>query len=129
MVSLGATEERLWRRSDVPAYVYGPLPAGVGSWDERVEVEDFLHIVRTQEVHLVILDMHMPKLTGLETLILLKQFKAMIPCIILSAALDEAICQQAEIAKAFDVLSKPISHQRITSVVDQAMRRTYNWPA
>ena len=38
--------------------------------------EEALHIVRTQEVHLALLDMHMPKLTGLETLRLVKQFKA-----------------------------------------------------
>ena len=30
--------------------------------------EEAIHIVRTQEVHLVLLDMHMPKLTGLEVL-------------------------------------------------------------
>ncbi len=47
VVSLGATDARLWRRRDVPAYVYGPFPTGMGSWDERVEIEDFLHIVRT----------------------------------------------------------------------------------
>ena len=30
--------------------------------------EEALHIVRHEEVHLLLLDMHMPKLTGLETL-------------------------------------------------------------
>ena len=31
----------------MPAYVYGPFPTGMGSWDEHVEIEDFLHVVRT----------------------------------------------------------------------------------
>jgi succinyl-diaminopimelate desuccinylase len=47
VVSLGATDTRLWRYRDVPAYVYGPFPTGMGSRDEHVEIEDFLHIVRT----------------------------------------------------------------------------------
>jgi succinyl-diaminopimelate desuccinylase len=45
-VSLGGTDARLWRYRDIPAYVYGPFPYGMGSQDEHVDVEEFLHIVR-----------------------------------------------------------------------------------
>jgi succinyl-diaminopimelate desuccinylase len=45
--SLGGTDTRLWRYRGVPAYVYGPSPAGMGAGDEHVPIEDFLHIVRT----------------------------------------------------------------------------------
>jgi succinyl-diaminopimelate desuccinylase len=45
--SLGGTDTRLWRYHDVPAYVYGPSPTGMGTGDEHVPIEDFLHIVRT----------------------------------------------------------------------------------
>ena len=47
IVSLGGTDARLWRYADVPAYVYGPFPRGMGSHDEHVEVEEFLHVLRT----------------------------------------------------------------------------------
>lgn len=47
IVSLGGTDTRLWRYIDVPAFVYGPFPRGMGSGDEHVDIEDFLHIVRT----------------------------------------------------------------------------------
>jgi succinyl-diaminopimelate desuccinylase len=47
VVSLGATDTRLWRYIDVPAYVYGPAPISMGSVDEYVEVDEFLHVVRT----------------------------------------------------------------------------------
>ena len=46
-VSLGGTDTRLWRYIDVPAYVYGPFPYGMGSVDEHVDIEEFIHIVRT----------------------------------------------------------------------------------
>ncbi len=89
--------------------------------------EEALDIVRSQEVHLVLLDMHMPKLTGLETLRRVKQFKSRLPCILLSAGLNDLIIQQAQLAEAYSILSKPISRQQLTSTVDAAMRRIYNW--
>jgi DNA-binding response OmpR family regulator len=89
--------------------------------------EEALRIVRDEEVHLVLLDMHMPKLTGLETLLRVKQFKSRLPCILLSAGLDDSLIRQAQLAQAFSVLSKPITRQQLTSTVDAAMRRIYNW--
>ena len=47
IVSLGGTDARLWRYRNIPTCVYGPFPYGMGSFDEYVDVEDFLHIVRT----------------------------------------------------------------------------------
>ena len=47
IVSLGGTDARLWRYRSIPACVYGPYPRGMGSHDEHVDVEEFLHVVRT----------------------------------------------------------------------------------
>ncbi len=47
IVSLGGTDARLWRYRNIPAYVYGPPPAGMGSCDEHVSLEDFFQVVRT----------------------------------------------------------------------------------
>ena len=47
IVGLGGTDTRLWRQENIPAYVYGPFPNGMGAVDEHVEIEEFLHIVRT----------------------------------------------------------------------------------
>lgn len=89
--------------------------------------EEALRIVRNEEVHLLLLDMHMPKLTGLETLRQVKQFKAMLPCIILSAAADEEMMEQARREQAFSVLSKPVNRLNLTNLIRIALRRTYNW--
>ena len=89
--------------------------------------EEALHIVRTQEVHLLLLDVHMPKLTGLETLRLVKQFKAMLPCILMSAQWDDLLVEQARSAQAFQVLSKPVTLNQIIGAVWQALERTYHW--
>ena len=91
--------------------------------------EEALYIVRREVVHIVLLDMHMPRLTGLETLRLVKQFRAMLPCIILSADLDEAIVEQARRADAFEVLPKPITSREINGIVRRALQWAYNWHA
>ena len=91
--------------------------------------QEALEILHDEEVHLVLLDMHMPRLTGIETLRLVKQFKAILPCILLSAQLDDMIVEQARRAQAFSVLAKPVTRRQITGIVAQALKRTYNWPS
>jgi succinyl-diaminopimelate desuccinylase len=46
-VSLGATDCKHWRQNGVPSYVYGCSPTNMAKPDEYVEVEEFLHVVRT----------------------------------------------------------------------------------
>lgn len=89
--------------------------------------EEALRIVSTQEVHLVLLDMHMPRLTGLETIRRLHEFRALLPCILLSANLDETIIEQAKREQAFSILPKPVTRRQITWVVREALRQTYHW--
>jgi two-component system, response regulator PdtaR len=89
--------------------------------------QEALEIILREEVHLLLVDMHMPRLTGLETLRQVKRFKSLLPCILISAGLDESLKLEAEQAEAFSVLPKPISRKQLTSTVDAAMRRIYNW--
>ena len=89
--------------------------------------EEALAILRGEQVHLVLLDMHMPKLSGLETLWEVRQFQWRVPIILLSAALDDSIIRQAKMAHAFSVLPKPVSRAQITDVVAQAFKQTYDW--
>jgi DNA-binding NtrC family response regulator len=89
--------------------------------------EAALEVVSHEEVHLVLLDMHMPRLSGLETIQRVKQLKSRLPCILISAGLDECLAQQALRAEAFSVLAKPITRLQLTSVVNRAFERTYNW--
>ncbi len=89
--------------------------------------EEAIEIVHQEQIHLVLLDVHMPRLTGLETLRQLKEFRAMLPCILLTAQLDERIVELARIAHAYSVVSKTVTLRQITGVVFQALQRTYAW--
>lgn len=46
-VSLGASDAKHWRRRGVPAFLYGCTPNNMAKPDEWVDVEEYLHIVRT----------------------------------------------------------------------------------
>ena len=46
--------------------------------------EEAIEVVRFTPVHLVLLDMHMPTLTGLETLRLVRQINARLPAILVT---------------------------------------------
>lgn len=89
--------------------------------------EEALDIVRHETVHLLLVDMHMPRLTGLETLEQARQIRERLPCILMSADADEALVEQALAAHVFSVLAKPISRLRITATVRLALQATYSW--
>ena len=46
-VSLGASDCKHWRQHGVPSYIYGCRPINMAMPDEWVDVDEFLHIVRT----------------------------------------------------------------------------------
>jgi len=50
IVSLGGSDLKFWRSKGIPSYYYGPMNNGMGTVDEYVEVEEFIHIVK---VHLL----------------------------------------------------------------------------
>ena len=91
--------------------------------------KEALDIVRQERVHVVLIDMHMPRMTGLEMIRQLKLTHEAMPCILISAAMDEHLVQEARQAKVFSQLAKPVSLLDVTKTVGAAMRQTYDWPA
>jgi succinyl-diaminopimelate desuccinylase len=46
VITLAATDARYWRQRGVPAYIYGCSPDRMGTYNEAVDVEEFLNVVR-----------------------------------------------------------------------------------
>jgi CheY-like chemotaxis protein len=91
--------------------------------------EEALDVVSRETVHLLLLDMHMPRLTGLDTIRELRKLHLDVPCILISAALDRQIEAEAKAANAYSVLAKPVRLPDITGIVAQIMKQFYCWPA
>lgn len=86
-----------------------------------------LRIVQQKDVDLLLLDMHMPRFTGIETLRLVREVKSQLPCILMSAKLDEDIRRQAQEANIFSVMAKPVELLDLNRTVKLALRATYGW--
>lgn len=88
--------------------------------------EEALDLVREHEVHLALFDMHLPRLSGLETLALVRQMKGGIPAILITADQDENLMRRALSEHAFCVLAKPVSKNVVIYVVHKAIEKYYN---
>ncbi|MGF1581344.1 MAG: response regulator [Gemmataceae bacterium] len=87
--------------------------------------EEALDVVQEKPVHLALLDMHLPTLTGLETLKLIRQTGSVIPCILLTSETGEVIMRMAFRAKAFSVIPKPVRIRIVRGTVVKALIRVY----
>jgi CheY-like chemotaxis protein len=90
--------------------------------------EEALDIVHEEPVHVALLDMHMPRLTGLETLQLVRQVNAVLPCILVTADANEVLIRQAFCARAYSVIPKPVSKNVVLYTVVRALVRVYGGP-
>jgi CheY-like chemotaxis protein len=88
--------------------------------------EEAVDIVRQGvEVHLVMLDMHMPTLTGLETLQLVRQINALLPAILVTADANESLMRQAIQSQVYSVIPKPINKNVVLYTVIRALTTFY----
>ena len=90
--------------------------------------EEAVEIVRTRSVDLVLLDMHMQALSGLDTLRLVKSLRATLPCIIITASFTDELRKLAAQADAFSVLKKPVTRRLLLSTVSRALEAAYDDP-
>jgi CheY-like chemotaxis protein len=120
---------------------------------QAADGEEALSIVCRQEVHLLLLDMQMPRLSGLETIERLRGLpvgwtlpadaksndqtvgtahptnRIALPWILISGALDERIIARAQAAAVFSVLPKPVRLPELTGAVAGALAQAYGWRA
>ena len=88
--------------------------------------EEAIDIVLEEDVHLALMDLHLPKLSGLETISLVHEIKGVLPMILITAERDENLLRKALSANAFCVLAKPVSKNVIIYVVTRALEKYYD---
>jgi DNA-binding NtrC family response regulator len=87
--------------------------------------EEALDLLRDADVDLVLLDMHMPTLTGLETLQLARQINALLPAILMTADSSQSLMRQALQAHVYSVLQKPVAKNVVLYTVVRALEHSY----
>jgi CheY-like chemotaxis protein len=87
--------------------------------------EEALDIVQQKPVHAVLMDMHLPKLSGLEVLRILRQMRPTLPSILVTADATAELVRQAFAAHAYSVIPKPVSKHVVLYTVVRAIVRVY----
>lgn len=94
---------------------------------EACDGREALDLIEHSRVHVAVVDVHMPNVTGLDVIRHLHERPSSLPCVLMSAELNDEIRQEAERMCAYDVLSKPLRLSQLTSVVSHALNDYYGW--
>ncbi len=97
----------------------GFVPLLAGSGEEAVE------IVQVELVHLVLIDMHMPRMTGLEALDIVRQMRDLLPAILMTADATKDLLRRAFLAQVYSVIPKPVNAHIVLHTMGRALTQAY----
>ena len=99
------------------------LPLAIHEVESGEEAVEYAQHFR---IDIVLLDMYMHEMTGLEALRVLKDLNAVRPCILITSEATEELRRNAQQLNAYDVLNKPVRRQELCTTVAGALRDAYN---
>jgi DNA-binding NtrC family response regulator len=80
--------------------------------------EEALKTIQEREIHLITLDLNMPKLSGIETLKAIRKIDNKVPVIIITGYGTEKDQKEALLYGASDFIFKPFNTRKIICVID-----------
>jgi CheY-like chemotaxis protein len=84
-----------------------------------------LNVIRHGEIHLAVMDVHMPRLDGLEALENVRSSHPHMPCILMTAKLDDSIVQRAKALQTDEVLAKPFPFIVLAAAIRRLIEINY----
>ena len=77
-------------------------------------------------VHLVLFDMHMPGLTGLEAFAVIRQtLDRILPAVLMTADANNDLIRRAFQAQVFSVIPKPVNVNVVLNTLSRALAKVY----
>ena len=83
--------------------------------------ESFLARGRDNAASCVILDVHMPRLSGLDVLKSLRESGDMVPVILMTGRNDRLLEARAQVESSVTILDKPIPQARLFAAIENAL--------
>ena len=90
--------------------------------------EEAVDYVQECQIDIVLLDMHMHHMTGLDTIRVLKDMDALRPCILITSDDSDDLRRDASEVNAHTVLQKPVRRQELVTTVSRALHDAYDTP-
>src|SRR5882672_7161987 len=89
---------------------------------QAADGSEAVEIVQVQMIHLVLFDMHMPRLTGLEAVNLLRQIvQRILPAVLMTADATKDLMRQAFQAQVYSVIPKPVNTNIVVHTLTRAL--------
>jgi CheY-like chemotaxis protein len=90
--------------------------------------EEAVDYVQECQIDIVLLDMHMHHMTGLDTIRVLKDMNAVRPCILITSDDSDDLRRDASEVNVHTVLQKPVRRQELVITVSLALHDAYDEP-
>lgn len=90
-----------------------------------------VELVQVDLVHLILFDMHMPRLTGLEAVTVIRQsLDRILPAVLMTADANNDLIRRAFQAQVFSVIPKPVNTNIVLNTLSRALAKVYGvqWP-
>lgn len=88
-----------------------------------------IDIIRTTSIHLALLDLNMPRMSGLELLQQARQVVVGLPAILVTADASVKVMREAQRADVYSVIPKPVSRSVVIYTVTRALAQRYGQSA
>jgi CheY-like chemotaxis protein len=96
---------------------------------QAADGSEAVEIVQVDLVHLVLIDMHMPRLTGLEAVNVLRQtLQRVLPTVLMTADATNDLLRQAFQAQVYSVIPKPVNVNIVLHTLVKALNKVYGLP-
>jgi CheY-like chemotaxis protein len=85
-----------------------------------------VELVQVDMVHLILFDMHMPRLTGLEAFAVIRQtLDRLLPAVLMTADATNDLIRQAFAAQMYSVIPKPVNGNVVLHTLERALMKVY----
>ena len=84
--------------------------------------EEAIEMVQEESIHLALFDLQMPRMTGIETVQVVHQIRASLPCILVTGNATQEVIRQAFQVRIFSVIPKPVSKNILLSTMLRALK-------
>lgn len=85
-----------------------------------------VELVQVDLVHLILFDMNMPRLTGLEALAVIRQtLDKILPAVLMTADATNDLIRRAFQAQVFSVIPKPVNTNIVLHTLSKALAKVY----
>ena len=92
---------------------------------DRTSAHEAIRIAREELLHLMIMDVRMPDLPGIDAYRTIRRFKRCLPCIFLSEDMGRRTRVAAMSESAYTLVRKPVDTGFLHSVVEELLLKRY----